>query len=86
MEAETRDTLGRDYYEHGGDPGRGRRNGNRTGRLRTAEGAIVCTAPQVSGGGEPFRSRIRSELKGNTERLERLATELLARGLSVQRH
>ena len=34
LEAETRDTLGRDYHEHGGDPGRSHRNGNRTGRLR----------------------------------------------------
>ena len=84
LEAETRDTLGRGYYEHGGDPGRGHRNGNRTGRLRTAEGAVEYTAPQVAGGEEPFRSRIRSELKGNTERLERLATELLARGLSTR--
>ena len=40
LEAETRDRLGRDYYEHGGDPDRGHRNGNRTGRLRTAEGAV----------------------------------------------
>ena len=83
LEAETRDTLGRDYYEHGGDPDRGHRNGNRTGWLRTAEGAVVCTAPQVVGGEEPFRSRIRSALKGNTERLETLATELLARGSGV---
>ena len=84
LEAETKDRLGRDYYEHGGDPGRGHRNGNRTGRLRTAEGAIEYTAPQVASGEEPFRSRVRSDLKGNTERLERLATELLARGLSVR--
>ena len=31
--AKTKDRLGRDYYEHGGEPGRGHRNGNRTGRL-----------------------------------------------------
>ena len=82
LEAKTQDRLGRDYYEHGGDPDRGHRNGNRTGRLRTAEGAIEYTAPQVADGEEPFRSRIRSELKGNTERLETLAEELLARRLS----
>ena len=39
LEAESRDALGRGYYEHGGDPERGYRNGNRTGRLKTAEGA-----------------------------------------------
>ena len=32
LEAETRDRLGRDCCEHGGEPGRGHRNGNRTGR------------------------------------------------------
>ena len=72
-------TLGRDRYEHRGEPGRGQGNGNRTGRLRTVEDMIELTAPQVAGGEEPFRSRVRSELKGKTERLERLATELLAK-------
>ena len=28
LEAESRDALGRGYYEHGGDPDRGYRNGN----------------------------------------------------------
>ena len=36
LEAEARDTLGRDYYERGAEEGRGYRNGNRTGRLKTA--------------------------------------------------
>jgi hypothetical protein len=40
LEAENRDALGRDYYEHGAEPGSGYRNGVRTGRLRTAEGLI----------------------------------------------
>ena len=49
LEAESRDALGRGYYEHGGDPDRGYRNGNRTGRLKTAEGAVDYTAPQIAG-------------------------------------
>ena len=56
LEAESRDALGRGYYEHGGDPGRGYRNGNRTGRLKTAEGMVNYTAPQIAGReeGVPF--------------------------------
>ena len=75
LEAECRDALGRDYYERGAEEGRG---------LKTAEGLIDFAAPQVAGREEPFRSEIRSHLKGRTEALEGLAVELLARGLSVR--
>ena len=40
LEGEAGDALGRDYYEHGAQPGRGYRNGYRTGRLKTAEGLM----------------------------------------------
>ncbi|MCE2523171.1 MAG: transposase, partial [Rhodobacteraceae bacterium] len=60
LEAEARDVTGRNYYEHGVEPGQGYRNGNRTARLRVAEGAIEYSAPQLAGRDEPFRSRIRS--------------------------
>lgn len=84
LEAEARDALGRDYYERGAEEGRGYRNGNRTGRLKTAEGAIEFSAPQVAGRDAPFRSDIRQHAKGRTEALEELAVEMLARGLSVR--
>jgi putative transposase len=84
LEAETRDALGRDYYERGAEDGRGYRNGCRTSRLKTAEGAIEFSAPQVAGRDEPFRSAIRDHAKGRTEALEELAVEMLARGLSVR--
>jgi putative transposase len=84
LEGESRDALGREYYEHGAEPGRGYRNGSRTGRLKTAEGMIEYAAPQVAGRDEPFRSEIREHLKGRTQALEDLAVELLARGLSVR--
>ena len=84
LEGESRDVLGRDYYEHGAAPGQGWRNGVRTGRLKTAEGFVDYSAPQVAGREEPFRSQIRENLKGRTEALEDLAVELLARGLSVR--
>ena len=84
LEAESRDALGRDYYEHGAEPGQGYRNGSRPGRLKTAEGFVEYAAPQIAGRDEPFRSEIRDHLKGRTQALEDLSVELLARGLSVR--
>ena len=84
LEAEVRDSLGRDYYEHGGAAGQGHRNGVREGRLKTAEGFIGYSVPQVAGTAEPFRSELRGHLKGRSEALEDLAIEMLARGLSVR--
>ena len=84
LEAEVRDALGRDYYEHGSGAGPGYRNGCRPGRLKTAEGFIEYSAPQVAGTEEPFRSELRRHLKGHSEALEDLAIEMLARGLSVR--
>ncbi len=84
LEAESRDALGRDYYEHGASPGQGHRNGVRTGRLKTAEGVVPYSAPQIAGRDESFRSEIRPQLKGNSAALEGLAVEMFARGLSVR--
>ena len=84
LEAESRDALGRDYYERGAPPGQGWRNGVRTGRLKTAEGFVDYAVPQIAGRSAPFRSEIRESLKGRTQALEDLAVEMLARGLSVR--
>src|SRR6476661_8342282 len=84
LEGEASDALGRDYYEHGAHPGQGYRNGYRTGRLKTAEGLMEYSAPQIAGRDEPFRSAIREQLKGRTQGLKDLAIEMLARGLSVR--
>ncbi len=84
LEGEVRDTLDRGYYEHGDVPSQGHRNGHRTQRLKSAEGSIEYSAPQVAGLEQPFRSALRSHLKGHTEALEGLAVEMLARGLSVR--
>ena len=80
LESEVRDALGRGYYEHGGAPGQGYRNGSRAGHLKTAEGFVDYTAPQVAGTAAPFRSELRGHLKGHSEGLEDLAIEMLARG------
>lgn len=45
LEAEVTDVLGRGYYEHS-EPA-GYRNGNRLGRLKTAEGIVEYAVPQV---------------------------------------
>jgi hypothetical protein len=79
LEAEARDALGRDYYERGAEEGRGYRNGHRLGRLKTAEGAIEFSTPQIAARDAPFRSEIRQHAKGRTEALEDLAVEMLAR-------
>jgi hypothetical protein len=47
LEGESRDALGREYCEHGAEPGRGYRNGSRTSRLRTAEAMIDFDAGQL---------------------------------------
>jgi putative transposase len=84
LEGEAGDAVGREYYAHGAEPGRGYRNGVRAGRLKTAEGLIDYLAPQITGRDVPFRSKIREHLAGRTQALEELAVELLARGLSVR--
>jgi hypothetical protein len=67
---EAGDAVGRDYYEHGAEPGSGYRNGYRPGRLETAEGVMDYSAPQVAGKPEPYRSAIREHVKGQTQVLE----------------
>src|SRR6185503_438099 len=69
LEGEAGDALGREYYEHGAQPGQGYRNGYRPGRLKTAEGRMEYSAPQIAGRDEPFRSAIREHLKGHSRGL-----------------
>ncbi len=52
--------------------------------MKTSEGLIDYSAPQIAGREEPFRSEIRAHLTGRTQALEDLALELLARDLSVR--
>lgn len=84
LEGEARDAVGREYYARGGIPGAGYRNGYRTGRVKSAEGAIEYSTPQIADRNEPFRSRIREIVGGRTEALEALAVEMYARGLSTR--
>lgn len=85
LEGEQGDFLGgRGRYERRETGQVGWRNGYEPGRLRTAEGAIEVAVPQVRGTGEPFRSPLLSFLDGNSEVLDRLVTEMYARGLSTR--
>lgn len=84
LEGEAAEALGRGYYARGAAPGSGYRNGYRTGRLKTAEGAVEYGAPQIADRAEPFRSKIREVLGSRTEELEALAVEMYARGLSTR--
>ena len=84
LEGEAEDVLGRGYYARGAAPGTGYRNGYRTGRLKSAEGSIEYSAPQIADRDEPFRSRIRALLGKRTAELEALAVEMYARGLSTR--
>jgi putative transposase len=52
--------------------------------VRTAEGTIEVAIPQVRGVGEPFRSPLMGFLDGNSQVLERLVSEMYARGLSTR--
>jgi len=85
LEAEVADALGREYYERRGQPvADGYRNGYRKGRMKTAEGEVEYAVPQVSDREEPYRSEVREHLRGVTDRLEQLAIEMYARGLSTR--
>jgi putative transposase len=84
LEREVSEFLGRGFYQREGGPLRGYRNGYRTGHLDSAEGEIGFAVPQVSDTPEPYESKIRSHVKGRSEQLEHLATEMFARGLSTR--
>lgn len=85
LEGEQADYLGgRGRYERRREGQRGARNGYERGRLRTAEGAIDVAVPQVRDAGAPFRSTLMGFLDGNSDVLERLVTEMYARGLSTR--
>lgn len=67
MEAKDREAPGRDHHARGADDGQVSRNGRRTDRLKTAEGAIEVSVPQIAGRAAPVRSNIRVDAKGRAE-------------------
>jgi len=81
LESEQRDVLGRERYERG-SAGR-YRNGYRPGGVEGAEGRVKVEVPQVRGIAG-YRSSLMEFLADHSEVLERLATEMYARGLSTR--
>jgi len=81
LESEQRDALGRERYQRGSE---GRyRNGYRPGDVEGAEGRIKVEVPQVRGIAG-YHSALMDFLGDHSEVLERLATEMYARGLSTR--
>lgn len=94
LEAEVDERLGRPRYQrrNAGDAahaeqaepsGTGYRNGHKPRQLRTAEGKVPIELPQVRDA-EGWSSRIWSKLRSRSEVLDKLATEMYARGLSTR--
>jgi len=83
MEKEQADFLGRERYKHKTEE-QGWRNGYEPRALKTSAGQVPLEVPQTRGTELPFRPRLLEQLGGRTEVLERLATEMYARGLSTR--
>ncbi len=86
LEGEVADALGRERYERGEGEKAGYRNGYRTGKVKTAEGAVDYSAPQVRETPEPFVSGVRAALSGRTQELERAGGRALRARAVDARH
>ena len=83
IEQEVTDYLGRERYERQPDV-TGYRNGYKPSHIRSAEGQIPLEVPQVRGTAEPYRSKLLEFLRGNSDVLEYLVTQMYSRGLSTR--
>ena len=84
LEAESRDVFGREYYEHGVEPGWGYPNGTRKGKLKTAKGINEYSVPQIARRDRPFKSVIRVPFWGYTAALDDLALAALQDATLIQ--
>lgn len=85
LEGEVTDFLGRDHYQRRGKESRvGYRNGYRRRRLKTRAGNIQVQEPRTRETDTPFESAILARLDRVEERLEAMALEMYARGLSTR--
>lgn len=83
LEQEVTDYLGRERYERQPEV-KGYRNGYKPGRIRSAEGDIRFDVPQVRATSEAYRSKLLAFLRGNSDVLEYLVTQMYSRGLSTR--
>lgn len=85
LEGEVDEYLQRGRYQRRGEGSRtGYRNGYEPKGMKTPEGKLTVEIPQVRDTEEPYRSRLKEFLTGNTEVLETLAAEMYCRGLSTR--
>jgi putative transposase len=84
LSAEVVEALGRDKSQRREDGQSGYRNGYKSRSLRTGEGKIELELPQVRGLEEPYRSAIWEGLGRRSVNLQKLVTEMYARGLSTR--
>jgi transposase-like protein len=84
LSGEVADALGRQKSQRREDGQVGYRNGYKARVLRTGEGKIELDVPQVRGLEVPYRSAIWEGLGRRSVSLEKLATEMYARGLSTR--
>ncbi|HVX84631.1 MAG TPA: IS256 family transposase [Phycisphaerae bacterium] len=84
LQGEVADALGRESYERRENQApAGYRNGYKTRRVKTGEGAITVEVPQVRGR-EDFASRLWPLIKQASPALEKMVIEMYARGLSTR--
>jgi len=83
LEKEIQEHIGKAYYEHGEDRA-GYRNGYKSAHLKTTEKRIRIEKPQVADSLETFTSSLWQHIKGHTEKLEKIAVEMYARGCSTR--
>lgn len=83
LEQEVTEYLGRERYERQPEV-TGYRNGYKPGRIRSAEGEIGVEVPQVRNSADPYQSSLLQFLKGNSDVLEYLVTQMSSRGLSTR--
>lgn len=81
LEKEISEHIGKDYYEQGSNR-QGYRNGYKPAHIRSAEKKLLIERPQVDDTPERFISKVWKHIKGNSERLEKMAVEMYARGCS----
>ena len=83
LEAEQTETLGRERYARGDGAGV-YRNGYEPGHLKTAEGVVEVSRPQIRGLGEPYRSQLWERLQSLSGQLRDLITEMYVCGMSTR--
>jgi len=86
LEQEATEHLGREPYERNSEMAyyQGHRNGYEPRKMKTTEGKVNVHVPQIRGGEEPYRSKLTSFLKNNTDVMNKLVVEMYVRGLSTR--